>query len=120
MNASLPTHLLSVWVRDWQIFTLEQAVRMLTLVPATVWGFADRGLVREGFVADLNVIDPRTVAACLPRVEHDLPGGAARLTQRATGFLATVVGGDVLLEHGEHTGALPGSLVRRGPSGRHT
>ena len=114
MNASLPTHLLSVWVRNWQVFTLEQAVRMLTLVPSTVWGFADRGLLREGFVADLNVIDPEIVAAHLPRVEHDLPGGAARLTQRASGFLATVVGGQVLLEDGEHTGALPGSLVRRG------
>jgi N-acyl-D-aspartate/D-glutamate deacylase len=114
MNASLPTHLLSVWVRDRQVFTLEQAVRMLTLVPATVWGLADRGLVREGFVADLNVIDPETVAAHLPRVEHDLPGGAARLTQRASGFLSTVVGGQVLLEQGEHTGALPGSLIRRG------
>ena len=114
MNASLPTHLLSVWVRKWQVFTLEQAVRMLTLVPSTVWGFADRGLLREGFVADLNVIDPETVTAHLPRVERDLPGGAARLTQRASGFLATVVGGQVLLEDGEHTGALPGSLVRRG------
>jgi N-acyl-D-aspartate/D-glutamate deacylase len=101
-------------VRDRQIFTLEQAVRMLTLVPATVWGFANRGLVREGFVADVNVIDPETVAAHLPRVEHDLPGGAARLTQRASGFLATVVGGQVLLEQGEHTGALPGSLIRAG------
>ena len=86
MNASLPTHLLSVWVRNWQVFTLEQAVRMLTLVPSTVWGFADRGLLREGFVADLNVIDPESVAAHLPRVERDLPGGAARLTQRAVRF----------------------------------
>ena len=118
MNASLPTHLLSVWVRDRQVFTLEQAVRMLTLVPATVWGLADRGLVREGFVADLNVIDPETVAAHLPRVERDLPGGAARLTQRASGFLSTVVGGQVLLEQGEHTGALPGSLMRAGTGRR--
>jgi N-acyl-D-amino-acid deacylase len=78
-----------------------------------VWGFADRGLVREGLVADLNVIDPATVAECLPTVERDLPSGAARLAQRATGYLATIVGGEVLLEHGEHTGALPGALLRR-------
>ncbi|PYM72758.1 MAG: hypothetical protein DME10_11815, partial [Candidatus Rokuibacteriota bacterium] len=51
VDSSLQTHLLSHWVRDKQAFTLEQAVRMLTLVPATHWGFADRGLVREGFVA---------------------------------------------------------------------
>ena len=59
INASLPTHLLGVWVRDRQVFTLEHAIRMLTLVPSTLWGFADRGLVREGFVADLNVHGPR-------------------------------------------------------------
>ncbi len=113
INASLPTHLLSVWVRERQAFTLEHAVRMLTLVPSTLWGFADRGLVREGFVADLNVIDPDTVGECLPRVERDLPAAAARLTQRATGYRATVVGGEVVLDRGEHTGALPGTLLRR-------
>jgi N-acyl-D-amino-acid deacylase len=113
INASLPSHLLSVWVRDRQVFSIEQAVRMLTLVPSTIWGFADRGLVREGFVADLNVIDPTTVAECLPCVERDLPAGAARLTQRATGYLATIVGGEIVLENGRHTGALPGSLLRR-------
>ncbi|HEX6656573.1 MAG TPA: D-aminoacylase, partial [Ilumatobacter sp.] len=64
-------------------------------------------------VADLNVIDPETVAECLPSVAWDLPSGAARLTQRAKGYLATVVGGQVLLENGEHTGALPGALLRR-------
>jgi N-acyl-D-aspartate/D-glutamate deacylase len=113
INASLPTHLLGVWVRERQIFSLEHAVRMLTLVPSSIWGFADRGLVREGFVADLNVFDPATVGECLPDVARDLPAGAVRLTQRATGFLATLVAGRVLLERGEHTGELPGSLVRR-------
>jgi N-acyl-D-aspartate/D-glutamate deacylase len=95
------------------VYSLEHAIRMLTLVPSTLWGFGDRGLVREGFVADLNVLDPATVGECLPRVEHDFPAGATRLTQRAKGFLATIVGGDVLLDRGEHTGALPGSLLRR-------
>jgi N-acyl-D-aspartate/D-glutamate deacylase len=118
MNASLPTHLLGVWVRERQAFTLEHAVRMLTLVPSTIWGFADRGLVREGFVADLNVFDPEAVGECLPQVAFDLPSGAARLTQRATGFLATVVNGRVLLDRGEHTGELPGSVVRRGRASR--
>jgi N-acyl-D-aspartate/D-glutamate deacylase len=114
INASLPSHLLGVWVRERQVFSVEQAIRMLTLVPSTIWGFADRGLVREGFVADLNVIDPGTVGECLPSVARDLPSGAARLTQRATGYLATIVGGEVVLENGEHTGALPGSLLGGG------
>src|SRR5207249_6510882 len=61
IDSSLQTHLLSHWVRAKHAFTLEQAVRMLTLVPATYWGFADRGLVREGFVADLIVFDPDTI-----------------------------------------------------------
>jgi len=113
INASLPTHLMSVWVRDREVYSLEQAIRMLTLVPASLWGLADRGLVREGFVADLNIIDPRTVAERLPEVVHDLPSGATRLIQRADGFLATVVGGEVFLENGQHTGALAGTLIRR-------
>jgi N-acyl-D-aspartate/D-glutamate deacylase len=113
INASLPSHLLSVWVRERQAFTIEQAIRMLTLVPSTVWGLADRGIVREGLVADLNVIDPATVAECLPAVARDLPSGAVRLTQRATGYFATIVGGEVVLENGVHTGALPGALLRR-------
>ena len=98
-----------------QAFTLEEAVRMITLAPATAWGFADRGLLREGFVADLNVFDPdtRRRPRC-PRSSTTCPPAPPRLVQRATGFLATVVGGEVVLDDGEHTGALPGALVRRG------
>jgi N-acyl-D-aspartate/D-glutamate deacylase len=117
MDSSLQTHLLSHWVRDKQAFTLEQAVRMLTLVPATLWGFADRGLVREGFAADLVVFDPDTIAPEMPEVAHDLPAGARRLVQRARGIAATVVNGEVLLRDGKHTGALPGQLLR-GPRAR--
>ena len=117
VDSSLQTHLLSHWVREKQAFTLEQAVRMLTLVPATYWGFAERGLVREGFVADLVVFDPDTIAPELPEVVHDLPAGARRLVQRARGIAATVVGGEVLLRDGKHTGALPGRLLR-GPLAR--
>ena len=58
MDSSIQTDLLAYWVRDREVFTLEQAVRMITFVPATLWGLADRGLVREGMAADLNVIDP--------------------------------------------------------------
>jgi N-acyl-D-aspartate/D-glutamate deacylase len=112
IDSSLQTHLLSHWVRERQVFSLEQAVRMLTLVPATLWGFADRGLVREGFAADLVVFDPDTIAPEMPEVAHDLPAGARRLVQRARGIAATVVNGDVLLRDGKHTGALPGQLLR--------
>jgi N-acyl-D-aspartate/D-glutamate deacylase len=112
MDASLQTHLLSHWVRDKQAFTLEQAVRMLSFVPATHWGFADRGLVREGFAADLVVFDPETIGPEMPDVVRDLPAGARRLVQKARGIAATVVNGEVLLRDGKHTGALPGKLLR--------
>jgi N-acyl-D-aspartate/D-glutamate deacylase len=117
MDSSLQTHLLAYWVRERQAFTLEQAVRMLTLVPASQWGFADRGLLREGMAADLVVFDPDTIAAEMPEVVHDLPAGARRLTQRCRGITATVVNGEVLLREGTHTGALPGRLLR-GPLAR--
>ena len=117
MDSSLQTHVLSHWVRERQAFTLEQAVRMLTFVPATLWGFADRGLVREGMAADLMVFDPDTIAAEMPEVVDDLPAGARRLVQRTRGIAATVVNGEVLLRDGKHTGALPGRLLR-GPAAR--
>ena len=112
MDSSLQTHVLSYWVRDKQALTLEQAVRMLTLVPATQWGLKGRGLLREGNAADVIVFNPDTVAATLPQVDHDLPAGARRLKQKANGFLASVVNGQVVLRNNEHTGALPGQLLR--------
>src|SRR6185436_10104513 len=117
-DASIQTHLLAYWVRERGAFTLEEAVRMLTLVPATAWNFADRGLLREGFVADVNVFDPAVVTPDLPVIEHDLPAGAPRIVQRATGFRATVVGGQTVLRDGAPTGALPGRLLRNRLAGR--
>ena len=76
-DASIHTHLLGYWVRDRQEFTLEEAVRMLTLAPAMAWGFTDRGLVREGMVADLNVFDPERVGPAVPEVVRDLPREAS-------------------------------------------
>ena len=116
MDSSLQTHLLSHWVRTRRAFTLEEAVRMLSLVPATLWGFHDRGLLREGLAADIVVFDPDSIVAEMPQVVDDLPAGARRLVQRTRGMAATVVNGQVLLRDGRHTGALPGKLLR-GPLG---
>ncbi len=112
MDSSIQTHLLGHWTRERQAFTLEEAVRMLTLEPSTAWGFHDRGLVREGMAADLVVFDPDTVGPGMPEVAWDLPGGATRLVQKANGIAATVVNGQVLIANGEHTGAYPGQLIR--------
>jgi N-acyl-D-aspartate/D-glutamate deacylase len=111
-DASIQTHMLAHWVRDCGEFTLEEAVRMMTLAPARAWGFHDRGMIREGLVADLNVIDPATVAPAMPTVVHDLPGGETRISQKATGIAATLVGGRVTVRDGEHTGDFPGALIR--------
>ena len=114
MGSSLQTHLLSYWVRTRQAFTLEEAVRMLTFDNASAWGMHDRGLLRPGFTADIVVFDETTVRPCLPTVQHDLPGGARRLVQKADGIAATVVNGAVTLRDGEPTGAHPGQLIRGG------
>ena len=118
MDSSLQTHLLSHWVREKQAFTLEEAVRLITFDTASLWGLHDRGLLRVGMAADFAVFDPDTVAPRMPDVVHDLPAGAKRLKQTADGMLATIVGGEVLLRNNEHTGALPGRLIR-GPLAAH-
>ena len=112
MDSSLQTHLLSHWVRDRQAVTLEEAVNWLTFRPASFFGLNGRGLLREGYAADLNVFDPATIAPRMPVVAADLPAGARRLVQKADGISSTIVNGEIVLRDGEHTGALPGQLVR--------
>jgi N-acyl-D-amino-acid deacylase len=112
MDSSIQTHLLGHWVRERQALTLEQAIRKLTFDLASFWGLQGRGLVREGYFADLAIFDPSTVAPEMPTLEDDLPAGAKRLKQKSTGMLATIVNGQVLLRNNEPTGALPGRLLR--------
>ncbi len=112
MDSSLQTHLLSYWVREKQAMTLEEAVKQITYNTATMWGLHDRGLIREGMAADLVVFDPKTIGARMPDVVHDLPAGAKRLKQTADGILNTVVNGEILLTNNEHSGAVPGQLLR--------
>ena len=112
MDSSLQTHLLSYWVREKQAMTLEEAVKQITYNTATMWGLHDRGLVREGMAADLLVFDADTIGARMPDVVHDLPAGAKRLKQTADGILNTVVNGEILLTNNEHSGAVPGRLLR--------
>jgi N-acyl-D-aspartate/D-glutamate deacylase len=117
MDSSIHTHLLAHWMRDKGAFSIEEAVKMITLTPAVAWGFVDRGLVRQGCIADLNVFDPETIAPQMPTIEYDLPTGARRLKQKSSGILATVIAGKVAFRNGEHTGALGGKLLRSGAGG---
>jgi N-acyl-D-aspartate/D-glutamate deacylase len=111
-DVGVPTFMLGYWVRRRRAMTLETAVRKLTSAASSAWGLRDRGLVREGWLADLNVIDLDRLDLGLPEVRHDLPTGATNLSQRATGYAATIVNGTVLMRDGEHTGALPGRVLR--------
>jgi len=105
-------HLLGHWVRDRQALTLEEAVRKITYNTASFWGLKGRGLLREGYYADIAIFDPETVAPQMPELVHDLPAGAPRIKQKADGILATIVNGEIFIRDNEHTGALPGRLLR--------
>jgi len=113
VDACLQTHFLAYWARDKKAFSIEEAVRLVTLAPARAWGFADRGLLRPGMAADINLIDLAALHPGMPGTARDLPAGALRLVMKPVGLRKTIVGGQVLFEDCEHTGALPGRLVRR-------
>ena len=117
-DASLPTHMLARWVRrsgdaagDGRM-SLEAVVHALTARTAGAVGLGDRGVIAPGWRADLNVIDMDQIGNKRPEAVADLPGGAQRIGQRATGYEATIVAGQVTRRGGEATGALPGRLVR--------
>jgi N-acyl-D-aspartate/D-glutamate deacylase len=118
MDASQPTFFLSTWVRDRAVFTIEEGVRRLTGDTAGLFEVTDRGELREGAYADVNVIDLDGLALRLPEYVHDFPGGAGRYVQRAAGYRATVVNGTVTLEDDELTGDHPGRLLRSGQASR--
>ncbi|MBO2448232.1 amidohydrolase family protein [Actinomadura barringtoniae] len=114
-DASLPTTMLSHWARDrsrGERLPLEHVVRMMTRDTARLYSLGDRGVIAPGMRADLNLIDFDRVALHRPEMLHDLPGGGRRLVQRADGYLATFVHGTQVFANGEHTGDLPGRLIR--------
>ena len=112
MGSSLQTHLLSYWVRKREMFTLEEAVRMVTFDNASAFELNDLGLLRPGYRADLVVFDEAAIKPKLPTVEADLPGGSRRLVQKAEGIDATVVNGVPTFLDGESTGHYPGQLLK--------
>ncbi|MDR7156486.1 N-acyl-D-aspartate/D-glutamate deacylase [Sphingobium xenophagum] len=114
-DAAYPTYFLTYWSRDAapdRKVELPEAIHQLSRQPAVAMGLLDRGLVREGMKADLNVIDLDALHLYAPLPTYDLPTGGRRLSQRADGYVATIVSGKVTYREGEHTGALPGRLVR--------
>ena len=94
--------------------SLERTVHKMTQDTARVYGLEDRGVIAPGYKADLNIIDYDRLALHDPEMVYDLPAGGKRIIQRAEGYVATICSGEVTYENGEHTGALPGRLIRGG------
>ena len=116
-DASMPTTLLTHWVRDrtrGERIPLETAIQLYTQRPARAYGFDDRGTIEVGKRADLNLIDVDNLHLHAPEMVHDLPAGGRRLIQRVDGYVATFVAGEMTYAEGEATGARPGRLVRAG------
>jgi N-acyl-D-aspartate/D-glutamate deacylase len=113
-DASFPTFMLTHWTRDRRKgrFAIEDVVKRLANDTARYAGLQDRGAIAVGLKADLNVIDMGALRLFRPALTRDLPSGGKRLLQRARGYRATIVSGQVMLENDELTGARPGRLVR--------
>jgi N-acyl-D-aspartate/D-glutamate deacylase len=113
-DASYSTYFLAHWARDRKSgrFSVPEAVRELTSVPARIAGLGDRGRIAVGYKADLNVIDHAALRLHKPVITHDLPAGGRRLDQTADGYVATIVSGKVITENGVPSDARPGKLVR--------
>jgi N-acyl-D-amino-acid deacylase len=116
-TAGESSYVLSQWVRERELLSLEDAVRRMTFQPARILGLHDRGLIREGMAADLLVFDLARIGVGADEACNDGPSGSQRRVQRAEGIDHVVVGGQVVLDHGEHTGALPGRVLRAGRRG---
>ena len=114
-DASIETYMLTHWVRDrsrGERLPLELVIRKMTSDTASLYGLEDRGVLAPGKKGDVNVIDLDGLTLHKPEMIYDLPGGARRLIQKADGYDATIVSGQVIMRNGEETGARPGALVR--------
>ena len=115
-DAGMPTFIMTHWGRDrtrGDLMSLEFIVESLTSKTAKAFGMFDRGEISEGKIADINIIDFDALQLHRPEAVFDLPAGGRRLVQRADGYDMTIKAGEIIFKRGEHTGALPGKLVRR-------
>jgi len=119
-DVSLPTYNIAYWGRDrtrGEKVAIEWLVHKQTMGTALIHGLNDRGCIKEGLIADLNIIDLEELAIDSPKVAYDLPTGARRLVQGSKGYKHTIKSGIPIFEDGEPTSELPGKLIR-GPQAR--
>ena len=112
MDSGWTTFCLSYWHREQELLSLSEMVKQLTSAPARIIGLDDRGVIKPGTRADLNVIDLGRLSELMPKVVSDLPGGVKRLIQGAKGYRATICNGVVVLENDKQTGARAGEVLR--------
>ncbi|MDC1251774.1 amidohydrolase family protein, partial [Gammaproteobacteria bacterium] len=114
-DASFPTTLVQHWSRDrdrGEKLPLETVIKMQTSETAGLLGINDRGIIEEGYKADINVIDYEGLTLHEPEIINDLPAGGRRLVQKASGYDYTIVSGEIAFIKGEATGELNGRLIR--------
>jgi N-acyl-D-amino-acid deacylase len=117
VDAGLPTFMLTHWARDRSRgpkLPLETMIKRQTSETADFFGLTDRGRLAPGLRADVNVIDYGRLQVRKPDLVHDMPANGRRFVQRVEGYQATIAAGTPIFERGEHTGALPGRLIRAG------
>mgnify|MGYP001412755053 FL=1 len=112
MDAGWSSFMLSYWQRETGYYTMGQVIERMTSGPARVIGLTDRGILKEGMRADVNVFDPDEVVELQPELVHDFPGGAPRYIQRSRGFKATIVNGAMSVENGELSDTRSGEVLR--------
>ncbi|MFZ9674610.1 MAG: N-acyl-D-amino-acid deacylase family protein [Ilumatobacteraceae bacterium] len=113
-GAPYPTRWLSDCIRGRQLVPVEHAVKMMTSAPARLFGFTDRGVLREGAFADVVVFDPQAVGSEDAALVTDLPGDSSRLTAGSFGVKRVLVNGVVIVEDGVANGRVPGSVLKSG------
>jgi N-acyl-D-aspartate/D-glutamate deacylase len=114
-DGSFPTTMLTHWTRDrtrGEKLPVEWVIKAHARDTAMALGLADRGLLKLGYKGDVNVIDYDRLTLHRPGVAYDLPAGGRRLVQKADGYSATIVSGQIIYRNGEPTKALPGKLIR--------
>ena len=112
LDAGYPTWLLSYWTRDKKLFSLEDSIRRLTSDTAAAIGLYDRGVLKEGLKADINILDIEKLGSSDPFMLQDLPAGGSRLMQKTSGYVVNIVSGKITYENGKKESNLPGKLVK--------
>ena len=114
MDSGAPTFILSHWVRDQELYSIEEGIQKLTSGPARVVGLKQRGTLKPDYAADINVFDLESLGENYPYLVHDFPGGAPRFLQQSTGYMSTIVNGVVNVEDGELTQERAGKVLLHG------